>query len=263
MTTLSITKKVPSAPTNLISQESNAGINLIWEPNVQDELFEVYEIWASNTNDRSTASKIGETTKSDWWHVGPVAGEDWYYWIRSRSSENRYSAWEPSSATNGVYEIVGFVDANDLAPSIEFAVGLSQSTSASTFNNSTYNSYQALASCQFSGPAGYEVNFSGHVYYQWDSVSTASGTQEIKFRMRFVNETTSTTIRTIELTAANFTTTGVEYAQKLLSLVQRENILDDDDYAFYLELQKYRSDGSSTLNVNSSGASVILSASAL
>ena len=68
--------------------------------------FEALEIWASEENDRSTALKIGETGGTAYLHAGLEIGDEYYYWIRWRTTSDNYSTWYPEGATAGVYGMV-------------------------------------------------------------------------------------------------------------------------------------------------------------
>lgn len=57
------------------------------------------ELWASTTNDRSTASKVAEgITFANYVYTGFAKR---YHWIRARDREGQYGDWYPSSATAG------------------------------------------------------------------------------------------------------------------------------------------------------------------
>jgi hypothetical protein len=59
------------------------------------------EIWASNTNDRATATKIAESISNA---SEPVFGSiNRYYWARARNTSGLYGDWHPASATDGVH----------------------------------------------------------------------------------------------------------------------------------------------------------------
>ncbi len=64
--------------------------------------FQAVEIWASQTNDRATATLVGETTGNTFTHCGLGLTDVWYYWTRIRDTSKEYGAWYPSSATAGV-----------------------------------------------------------------------------------------------------------------------------------------------------------------
>ncbi|MDQ5985864.1 MAG: hypothetical protein CSYNP_01581 [Syntrophus sp. SKADARSKE-3] len=64
-------------------------------------LFQAVEIYASKANDRSTATKIVETTGPSYTHTGLGITETWYYWTKIRNQEKMYGAWYPTSSTAG------------------------------------------------------------------------------------------------------------------------------------------------------------------
>lgn len=61
------------------------------------------EVHASLTNDRATATKVGEG-QTDFLHAGLSEEVTWYYWIKARNKvlSGSYGPWHPSSATAGV-----------------------------------------------------------------------------------------------------------------------------------------------------------------
>lgn len=64
--------------------------------------FAAVEIWASTTNDRAGAVKIGETAAETWTHSGISVVDQWFYWARLRDIYGNYSSWYPAGATSGV-----------------------------------------------------------------------------------------------------------------------------------------------------------------
>ena len=63
--------------------------------------FEAVEIWASETNDRATSTKVAETTGAITLHSGIGLADTWYYWTRVRNTLKEYGAWYPLSDTAG------------------------------------------------------------------------------------------------------------------------------------------------------------------
>jgi len=75
-------------------------------------LFEVCEIWASETNDRSTALMIRDT--DDEKYIYSAEPEDThYFWIRTRDVFDNVSGWYPDSSTAGVEGSATMVDADN------------------------------------------------------------------------------------------------------------------------------------------------------
>jgi predicted phage tail protein len=64
--------------------------------------FECVEVWASTTNNRANASKVGETPISTWTHGNLDLITTLYYWVRTRNIYGTTGDWYPSSATAGV-----------------------------------------------------------------------------------------------------------------------------------------------------------------
>lgn len=67
-------------------------------PNIGLDMVEVH---ASTTNDRATATKVGEGI-TDFTHAGLVEEQTWYYWIKARDYLGAFGSWYPSGSTSGV-----------------------------------------------------------------------------------------------------------------------------------------------------------------
>jgi hypothetical protein len=90
-------------PPDITSLIAESGINMVtlkWTmPYVGD--LDTIEIWGSTTDDRATASKLGETNGSLFVFIPPDVTVSWYFWVRIRDAEGLYSNWYPNS-THGV-----------------------------------------------------------------------------------------------------------------------------------------------------------------
>src|SRR5690606_9882977 len=64
------------------------------------------EVWASATNDRSAALKVGEGVDA-FLHAGVPAGETRFYWVRARNVSLLNGEWHPVSPTAGVAGTAG------------------------------------------------------------------------------------------------------------------------------------------------------------
>jgi hypothetical protein len=67
-------------------------------PNIGLDMVEVH---ASTTNDRATATKVGEGI-TDFLHAGLVEEQTWYYWVKARDYLGGYGSWYPSGSTAGI-----------------------------------------------------------------------------------------------------------------------------------------------------------------
>lgn len=65
-------------------------------------VLDAVEVWASATNDRATATKVGETFGLQMTHSGLSANTTRYYWIKARDVSGNHGEWYPESATSGV-----------------------------------------------------------------------------------------------------------------------------------------------------------------
>lgn len=80
------------------------------------------EVFASATNDRVSATKIGEGLNA-FLHAGVTPGQTRYYWIRARDVSGQFGDWFPLSATGGIAGTAGTaqpgpgtITATELAP---------------------------------------------------------------------------------------------------------------------------------------------------
>ena len=72
------------------------------------------EVWASATNNRGAASKIGEVAKGQDTFVHTIdGGTTRYYWVRPKNGAGYYGDWHPLSASAGVSGTAGVVDSID------------------------------------------------------------------------------------------------------------------------------------------------------
>ncbi len=95
----------PPAPTGLNASSTAGGNLLAWTPPDPD-LYNVIEVYASITNQRSDAVFIGETKSSTFHRSLPLGGRE-YYWIRAARTwaDGRVptrSEWEPIGESGGV-----------------------------------------------------------------------------------------------------------------------------------------------------------------
>lgn len=87
------------APTlsNLTAESVYGGIQLRWTVPVDDTFFAT-EIWASQTNDRSTATEIDTVIGTTYYFIANP-GVQWYFWIRSSNKFGRTDGtWFPTSS---------------------------------------------------------------------------------------------------------------------------------------------------------------------
>jgi predicted phage tail protein len=84
----------PATPTNLTAFGSFRAIALLWTP-PPDLDYVAVEAWASLTNNRLTANKVGES-REYLVHDGVGTGQTWYYWFRAKDSSGNVSAFVPA-----------------------------------------------------------------------------------------------------------------------------------------------------------------------
>jgi hypothetical protein len=89
------------ALTNLTATSTFKYIILDWiNPTISN--VQLIEVWRSDTNDRATAVLIAVIYNDVYWDYIGTTGTTRYYWIRAKSLNGTYSAWLPSSPTDGV-----------------------------------------------------------------------------------------------------------------------------------------------------------------
>jgi hypothetical protein len=102
----------PSGPTGLTATAAFKNIFLDWTNHTDSDLKHI-EVWRSNTNDRTQASKIAEVDADTYTDYIGTYGTTRYYWIRAKDSAN-YSAWYPTSPTGGVSATTAQISESDL-----------------------------------------------------------------------------------------------------------------------------------------------------
>lgn len=91
-------KTAPPGAPSAISETSDEGtVNLSWtDPTDLD--FSHTEVWASVTNNRGAAFKIGDSKTAEFNHS---TGTAYYYWLRSVDTTGNLSTWFPSNTFGG------------------------------------------------------------------------------------------------------------------------------------------------------------------
>lgn len=90
------------------------------------------EVWASQTNNRATATRVAapraaQGTQQAWVHSILTPGAVWYYWIRSvDTSANVSTTYLPVSATGGWTATVSSIPSGDLPAATEAAAGAAE-----------------------------------------------------------------------------------------------------------------------------------------
>lgn len=104
-------------------------IRVAWiNPTVADLSYT--EIWASQTNDRATATRKAvpasvSGTSQFWLHENLTPGAVWYYWIRSGDTSSNLSGFLPSSATAGwTATVITTIVSTDLPAASETVSGV-------------------------------------------------------------------------------------------------------------------------------------------
>jgi hypothetical protein len=261
MATFNYTKRKPDAPTNVVGEAGETGVNLVFDKIPDDETIEV---WWNSANNRATATKYlevqGGSTITD---VYPIKGNN-YYWMRRRGNWGGTSDWSHDT-TDGLEVEYDGISPDVLGDDVGVALSLTTSSSTSTINNSTYNSYQELAYVSFSSSVDANSFVSFWLEYSWSSLSISTGTASVKVKFVLRNTTTSTDVWTsLDQDFAEFNSSGVVYGQKLFSGTKSFDIDNGDTYKFSIYVQKYRSDSGSTFTLSTAqGASVLAYASSL
>jgi len=84
----------------------------------------VVEVWASQRNDRSTATLVGTPVAArgqpqSWTHDGLGSAETWYYWLRTRDRTGNVGQFRPLNQFGGVSATTTLIDEADLSASAE------------------------------------------------------------------------------------------------------------------------------------------------
>jgi len=107
----------PGAPSNLSATGSFKSIFLTWD-NPSDSDLKYIEVWESDTNDRSAASRIA-VVFTDFFSRGGLGNNvTKYYWIRGVDATGNEGAWHPTGSTAGVSAttlVIGSTDVDDFA----------------------------------------------------------------------------------------------------------------------------------------------------
>lgn len=105
----------PSPPTSLTTEGWFGEIILNWvNPTTNEDGspckdLAYIEVWASSTDDRTTAVKIGEVNGTNFrHHLGSFAGR--YYWIRAVDTSGNVSQWNALAGTYGYSDLEGVED---------------------------------------------------------------------------------------------------------------------------------------------------------
>lgn len=161
---------------------------------------DVVEVHASTTNDRTTATKVGEGI-TDFTHAGLVEEQTWYYWIKARDYLGGYGAWYPSGSTSGVSataigmsglafglangKLVATVAGNALTVAIKTAAGNDPSAADPmyvAFRNATlsvggYSIISLTAALSVTVPNGKTLStVNGAPFRLWAKISNDGGT---------------------------------------------------------------------------------------
>ena len=89
----------PPTPTGFIVTASTNANVLSWLP-PHESLYDVIEVYASTTDDRTNALLVERVRGSSITHRAINVGE-YFYWIRARDAQNRLSGWNPEDADEG------------------------------------------------------------------------------------------------------------------------------------------------------------------
>ena len=90
----------PASVTTLTALSGIGYIVLKWTmPYIGD--LDTIEVWGSLSNDRATATKLGESNGSLFVYVPPANQPTWYFWVRVRDAEGLFSDYYPNT-TAGV-----------------------------------------------------------------------------------------------------------------------------------------------------------------
>ncbi|HEU4830672.1 MAG TPA: hypothetical protein VFS65_00695, partial [Candidatus Saccharimonadales bacterium] len=193
------------ALTGLIVTPAFRGNLLKWDA-LDDPILFGAEVWASQTNDRATASKIATVYDNSFMHL-TEAGETWYYWIRSVSTYGRSDGpWLPVSGTTGIESTSLLTNTEDITPNAVTDIVVAQEFSAKV--QTTYNLWESVLFFSFFGTGSEFLIHGQHLANL--SIATL-GTSQSAFaqqRMRLL-ENTIHAVGTVNLTNGSAVVTGI------------------------------------------------------
>ena len=110
---ITLTHTVPVPVFVSIDGSSFGRVRIEWEP-INDESYDVVEIWRHTTNDRTTSSLVGSIHSSVFVDASIAVSTTYYYWLRTKSIFGTYSAWE-SGVNAGHAVTTATINTADLA----------------------------------------------------------------------------------------------------------------------------------------------------
>lgn len=110
---ISITGVSGPSVSNLQATVLFKSVMLEWSQVSNPNVFN-YEIWGSQTNDRSTASFLGESAGTNFVHNVNGYGITFYYWIRTKNKNGTYGPWYPANQYGGISATTVQISSNDL-----------------------------------------------------------------------------------------------------------------------------------------------------
>jgi len=128
-----------------------------------------FEVWASATNNRGAATKIGEDGSVSFVHAGLAMPTTRYYWVRARDLSGNLGDFFPLSATAGIVGTTSDVPLDPLREEFDTAITTEQTeridadgalASLITSVIASFNDISASANFRaraIAGPAGYAV----------------------------------------------------------------------------------------------------------
>jgi len=90
----------PTAPSSLSVVAALGGFDIAWSAG-PDADYAWTELWEATSNDRATATKLGNVAGNRYGRNGVAAAVDRWYWVRHVDTSGNVSGWYPSSATAG------------------------------------------------------------------------------------------------------------------------------------------------------------------
>jgi predicted phage tail protein len=110
---ITLTYTVP-APAFVSCEGGFRRVRIEWEP-INDESYDVVEVWRAATNDRSGATKVGEIHSNVFVDASGLSiSATYYYWLRTRSIFGTWSAWDTGD-TAGHTATTSAINTADLA----------------------------------------------------------------------------------------------------------------------------------------------------
>lgn len=269
MTTFNFTNTPPPSVSGLTALGTDGGINLHWDmSSVNADLWGV-EVWASTTNDRSTAT-LTVTERGSSYPYTTTPSTTVYFWIRSVNSFGfNNGAWYPTSSTAGISATSNVASSIPNTSSVTSG-GISSGSGVAGGTLTNWSTWYNASYADFTVPS------SGNgwvIAYGWVNLSFGTLSGVTSFNQTFV----TLRVRLYDSTLSADVVNGTDYYTMFLgagntvqgslplfsfnfhqSFGQLGVLIPGHSYYVYIDVEKTRGDTTTTLSVSISGSSCLI-----